>query len=55
VVGEALGPLKTGYASIGEYQGSEVGVGGWVGEHSHRNRKREDEIAGFRRRNTERA
>jgi hypothetical protein len=27
--------------SIGEFQGREVGVGGWVGEHSHRSRMRE--------------
>jgi hypothetical protein len=36
--GEALGPVKTPCSSVGKCQGSEVGVGGWEGEHPHRNR-----------------
>jgi len=31
--GEALGPLKARCPSVGEFQGREVGVCGWVGEH----------------------
>jgi hypothetical protein len=30
-----------------EIKGGEVGVGGWVEEHSHRSRRREDGIGGF--------
>jgi hypothetical protein len=26
---EPLGPVKSGYPSVGECQGREVGVGGW--------------------------
>jgi len=29
--GEALGPAKAGTPSIGECQGREVGMGGWLG------------------------
>ena len=29
--GEALGPVKARCTSVGECQGGEVGVGGWVG------------------------
>jgi hypothetical protein len=29
--GEALGPVKAWFPSVGECQGGEVGVGGWVG------------------------
>ena len=28
-------------------EGGDVGVGGWVGEHPHRSRGREDGIGGF--------
>ena len=38
--GEALGPVKAQCTSVGECQGREVGVGGWVGEHPHRSRGR---------------
>jgi hypothetical protein len=31
-----------------EIEGREVGVGGWVEEHPHRSRGREDGIEGFR-------
>jgi hypothetical protein len=31
--GEALGPVKAQSPSVGEFEGREVGVGGWVGEH----------------------
>jgi hypothetical protein len=40
--------------SIGECQGRERGVGGWVGEHAHRNREREDWRGAFRRGNRKR-
>jgi hypothetical protein len=32
VGGEALGPVKVRCPSVGECQGEEAGVGGWVGE-----------------------
>jgi hypothetical protein len=45
---EALGPMKaplmTQYMGI---QGREVGVGGWVKEHLHINKGREDVIGCF--------
>ena len=47
VGGEALGPVKARYPSVGQCQGGEVGVGEWVGEHPHRSRGREDGIGGF--------
>jgi hypothetical protein len=31
--GEALGPVKSRCPSVGEFQGGEVGVSGWVREH----------------------
>jgi hypothetical protein len=31
---------KSALPSVGECQGGEVGVGGWVGEHSHRSKER---------------
>ena len=41
--GEALGLVKAQCPSVGECQGGEGGVGGWVGEHPHR--RREDGIS----------
>ena len=38
--GEGIVPLKAQCHSVGECQGSEVGVGGWVEEHPHRDRGR---------------
>jgi hypothetical protein len=38
--GEALGPVKAQYLSVGECQSSEEGVGGWVWEHPNRIRGR---------------
>jgi hypothetical protein len=38
--GEVLGPVKAQCPSVGECQGREVGVGGWVEEHPHRSRGR---------------
>jgi hypothetical protein len=46
--GEALGSVKAQCPSVGEFKGKEAGVGGWVEEHSHRSRGREDRIGGFR-------
>jgi hypothetical protein len=40
--------------SVRECQGWKGGVGGWVGEHSHRVRGRRDEIGGFQRGDLER-
>jgi hypothetical protein len=39
--GEAIGPVKVQCPSVGEHQGDEVGVGGWVREHPHRSRGRD--------------
>lgn len=36
--GESFGPVKATIPSVGEFQDSEVGVGGWEGEHPHRDR-----------------
>jgi hypothetical protein len=33
VGGEALGPVKAQHPSVGECQGGQAGVGGWVREH----------------------
>ena len=35
------------WSCVGECQGEETGVGGWVGEHPHRSRGKKDEIGGF--------
>jgi hypothetical protein len=51
---EALGPMKTQCLSVGEFQGGEVGVGGWVGEHPQRSRGRRDGIGCFWKGNWER-
>ena len=51
---EALGPVKTQCPSVGEYEGGEVGLGGWVGTHPHRSRGRGDAIGGFWGRNQKR-
>jgi hypothetical protein len=45
--GEALGPVKSRCASVGECQGGETGVSGCVGEHLHRRRGSGDGIGGF--------
>jgi hypothetical protein len=45
--GEAFGSVKAGCSSEEECQGREAEVGGWVGEHTHRRRGREDGIVGF--------
>ena len=37
---EALGPVKARCPSLGECQGGEVRVGGWMGEHAHRSKGR---------------
>jgi hypothetical protein len=37
--GEALGLGKAQCSSVGECQGREVGVSGWVGEHPFRSRE----------------
>jgi hypothetical protein len=51
--GEALGPVKAQWPSVGECQGWEAGIGGWVGEHPHRSRRKADGIEGFLERNWE--
>jgi hypothetical protein len=45
--GEALGPVKTQCPSVGECQGNEVDMSGWVGEHPHRSKRRGYGIGGF--------
>jgi hypothetical protein len=37
---EAFGRVKAQCPSVGEFQGSEAGMGGWVGEHPHKSRGR---------------
>ena len=39
--GEALGSVKAGCPSVGEFKSGEAGVGGQVGEHPHRRRWKE--------------
>ena len=39
VGGEALGPVKAQFPSVGEWQGGEVGVVIWEGEHPHKSRE----------------
>jgi hypothetical protein len=45
--GHSFGPEKALCPSVWEYQGREVGVGGWVGEDPGRSRGRENGIGGF--------
>ena len=52
--GEAFGPVKAQFPSVGECQGSKGEVGGWVGEHPHRNRGRLVGIGGLWRGNWKR-
>jgi hypothetical protein len=48
---DALGPVEAQCPSIREFEGGEAGVGGWVLEHPHRSRGREDGIRGLQREN----
>jgi hypothetical protein len=41
---ETLGLVKVGGPTVGKCQGSEVGEGRWVEEHSHRSKGRGNEI-----------
>jgi hypothetical protein len=45
--GDSLLPVKAQCPNVGEFEGSEVGVGGWVGENPHRSRERGMEDRGF--------
>jgi hypothetical protein len=36
MVEEAFDPMKALCPSVGEFEGREAGVGGWVGAHPHR-------------------
>jgi hypothetical protein len=45
--GEALGHVKVRCPSVGEFKGGEVGVGGCMGAHPHRSRRRGDEMGGL--------
>ena len=42
--GEALGPGKAPCPSVGECHGGEVGLGGFLEEHTHRSRGRVEGI-----------
>lgn len=44
---EALGPGKAQCPSVGECQGGEVGVSGWLGKHPHRIMGRGNGIGGL--------
>jgi hypothetical protein len=46
--GEVLGLVKAQCPSVGEFEGREMEVGEWVGEHPHRSRKRGDGIGNLR-------
>jgi hypothetical protein len=50
VGGEALGPEGVQCPSVGECQGGNMGVGGWVREHPHRSRERGGWNRGFLKR-----
>ena len=52
--GEALGPVKDGCPSVGEFQDRKAGIGGWKGEHPQRSRWKGDGMEGFWRENQER-
>ena len=41
---EDLGPVKVLCHTVGEFQGREVGVSGWLGVHPHRRRRRGNRI-----------
>jgi hypothetical protein len=45
--GQALGPVKAQCPGVGECQGVEAGVGGWVREYPHISREREYGIGNF--------
>jgi hypothetical protein len=45
--GEVLGPMKARWMPQCRGIKDEVGVGGWVEEHPHRSRGRENGIGGF--------
>jgi hypothetical protein len=51
---EALGPVKAWCPSVGESQGEEAGVGGWVEEHPYRSRMKTNRIESLKRGNQER-
>jgi hypothetical protein len=51
---EAIGLVKDQFPRVGEFEGSEVGVGGGVREHPHRSRGRGDRIGDVQRRKQER-
>jgi hypothetical protein len=44
---EALDPMKAPCPSVGECKDREAGIGGWVGIHPHRSRRRENGIGSF--------
>ena len=46
--GEVLGPVKARCPSVGECQGREAGVEGWLGEYTHGSRETHG-IGGFQR------
>jgi hypothetical protein len=44
---EDLVPVKALFPSIEEFEGGEVGVGGWLGKQSHRSKGWGDRIGGY--------
>jgi hypothetical protein len=44
---EGLGPVKAQCSRVGECEGGDEGMGGWVGAHLHRSRMRWDERGDF--------
>jgi hypothetical protein len=46
--GEVLGPMKGQWIpQYSRIQGREVGLGGWLEEHLHRSRRKEDMVSCF--------
>jgi hypothetical protein len=45
--GEALDLVNVQCTNVGECQGGEATLGGWVGEYPHRSKGRGDRIGGF--------
>ena len=47
---EILGPRKARCPNVGKCQGGKAEMDGWLGEHPHRSRGRQNGIGGFWRR-----
>jgi hypothetical protein len=52
--GKTLDPMKAQCPSVGEWEGREVGIGGWVGENPHRSSGRGNGIGDIQKGNGKR-